>query len=160
MKISIDFLGITEKKQEQIFRFNRETRFVSCGLTDIVSKDYVIFTNGQYAFLLAHGSKEGYIQIKGSLYTPQAVCDWLAPLAKKQDIKQIYTISCFGGKQASVECNGFSMESFHPSIEEVTLMELIDGVSFVFDITEEELNSWTLLTKINQSKDFEIFRIE
>lgn len=156
MKIFVDFLGISEQKQEQISRFNRETRFVSCGLKDTMHKDYVLFTNGQYAFLLAHGSKEGYIQIKGSLYTPQAVCDWLAPLAKKQDIKQIYTISCFGGKQASVECNGVSMESFHPSTKEVSAMELFDGFEFVFDVTEDELNSWTLLNQINNSQDFEV----
>ena len=102
MKIIIDFLGISEKKQEKISRFNWETRLVSSGLKEKMSKDYVLFTNGQYAFLLAHGSKEGYIQIKGSLYTPQTVCNWLASLAKKQNINHIYTISCFGGKQDSV----------------------------------------------------------
>lgn len=157
MKIFIDFLGISEEKQEKISRFNRETRLVSSGLKEKMSKDYVLFTNGQYAFLLAHGSKEGYIQIKGSLYTPQAVCNWLAPLTKKQGINHVYTISCFGGKQASVECDGVLMESFHPSIEEVTLMELLDGPSFVFDVTKDELNSWTLLNQINNSQDFEVF---
>ena len=157
MKIIIDFLGISEEKQEKISRFNRETRLVSSGLKEKMSKDYVLFTNGQYAFLLAHGSKEGYIQIKGSLYTPQTVCNWLASLAKKQNINHIYTISCFGGKQDSVECDGVKMSSFHPSTKEVSAMELFDGFEFVFDVTEDELKKWNLINQINSDKDFEVF---
>ena len=157
MKIIVDFLGISEEKQEKISRFNRETSLVSSGLKTKMSKDYVLFTNGQYAFLLAHGSKEGYIQIKGSLYTPQIVCNWLSPIAKKQGINHIYTISCFGGKQDSVECDGVKMSSFHTSTKEVSAMELFDGFEFVFDVTEDELKRWTLIEQINSDKDFEIF---
>ena len=157
MKMIIDFLGINEKKQEEISRFNRETGLVSFGLKEKMSKDYVLFTNGQYAFLLAHGSEDGGIQIEGELYTSQAVCNWLAPIAKKQGIEHIYTISCFGGKQSPVECDGVKLSSFHPSTKKVTFTELFEGFEFVFDVTENELNNWNFIVQINDSKDFEVF---
>ena len=156
MKIIIAFLGINPKNQEKISKFHQETKLVSWGLKDSMSKDYVLFVNGQYAFILAHGSEDGGIQIKGNVYTSQAVINWLAPLAKKQGINHVYTISCFGGKQDSVECDGVKMSSFHPSTKEVSAMELFDGFEFVFDVTEDELNSWTLLNQINNSQDFEV----
>ena len=157
MKIFVDFLGINPKNQEKISKFHQETKMVSWGVKDSMSKDYVLFVNGQYAFILAHGSEDGGIQIKGKVYSPESVIQWLAPLAKKQGINQIYTISCFGGKQDSVECDGVKMSSFHPSTKEVSAMELFDGFEFVFDVTEDELNSWTLLNQINSDKDFEVF---
>ena len=156
MKIIIDFLGINPKNQEKISKFHQETKLVSWGVKDSMSKDYVLFVNGQYAFILAHGSEDGGIQIKGNVYTSQAVINWLAHLAKKQGINNVYTISCFGGKQDSVECDGVKMSSFHPSTKEVSAMELFDGFEFVFDVTEDELNSWTLLNQINNSQDFEV----
>ena len=157
MKIIIDFLGINPKKQEKISKFHQETKLVSWGVKDSMSKDYVLFVNGQYAFILAHGSEDGGIQINGNLYTPQSVINWLSPIAKKQGINHVYTISCFGGKQDSVECDGVKMSSFHTSTKEVSAMELFDGFEFVFDVTEDELKRWTLIEQINSDKDFEVF---
>ena len=56
MKIEIEFLSISDKEQD---------------------KDYVLFKNGEEAFLLAHGSEEGTIQLKNKLYTPQQVAHLL-----------------------------------------------------------------------------------
>ena len=116
-------------------------------------KDYVLFKNGEEAFLLAHGSEEGMIQLKNKLYTPQQVVQALAPLAKKQGINKIYSLCCFGGVQPTVEYDGVTLQSFHPSRKEVEVLPLMDDISFVFDVTEEEFENW----KLPSSEDYKIY---
>ena len=109
--------------------------------------------DGKTAFLLAHGSEDGFIQLKNKLYKPQQVVQAFAPLAKKQGIKTIYSLCCYGGVQPTVEAEGVTLTSFHPSRKEVEVLPLMENISFMFDVTEEELENWELPS----SDDYKIY---
>lgn len=152
MKIEIEFLSISENKLEKLYNWCDSLRVALISQKE-QDKDYVLFKNGEEAFLLAHGSEEGMIQLKNKLYTPQQVVQALAPLAKKQGINKIYSLCCFGGVQPTVEYDGVTLQSFHPSRKEVEVLPLMDDISFVFDVTEEEFENW----KLPSSEDYKIY---
>ena len=152
MKIEIEFLSISENKLEKLYNWCDSLRVALISQKE-QDKDYVLFKNGEEAFLLAHGSEEGRIQLKNKLYTPQQVVQALAPLAKKQGINKIYSLCCFGGVQPTVEYDGVTLQSFHPSRKEVEVLPLMDDISFVFDVTEEEFENW----KLPSSEDYKIY---
>ena len=152
MKIEIEFLSISENKLEKLYNWCNSLRVALISQKE-QDKDYVLFKNGEEAFLLAHGSEEGMIQLKNKLYTPQQVVQALAPLAKKQGINKIYSLCCFGGVQPTVEYDGVTLQSFHPSRKEVEVLPLMDDISFVFDVTEEEFENW----KLPSSEDYKIY---
>ena len=152
MKIEIEFLSISENKLEKLYNWCDSLRVALISQKE-QDKDYVLFKNGEEAFLLAHGSEEGMIQLKNKLYTPQQVVQALAPLAKKQGINKIYSLCCFGGVQPTVEYDGVTLQSFHPSRKEVEVLPLMDDISFGFDVTEEEFENW----KLPSSEDYKIY---
>ena len=152
MKIEIEFLSISENKLEKLYNWCDSLRVALISQKE-QDKDYVLFKNGEEAFLLAHGSEEGMIQLKNKLYTPQQVVQALAPLAKKQGINKIYSLCCFGGVQPTVEYDGTTLQSFHPSKKKVEVLPLMDDISFVFDVTEEEFENW----KLPSSDDYKIY---
>ena len=152
MKIEIEFINVTENKLEQLNNWCDSLRVASINNT-IQKTDYVLFKNGEDAFLLAHGSKDGRIQLKNQLYFPQQVVQALAPLAKKQGINKIYSLCCYGGVQTPVEYEGVTLKSFHPSRKEVEVLPLLDNISFVFDVSEQELENW----EIPSSENYKIY---
>lgn len=152
MKVEIEFLAVQEKKLEQLNSWCNSLRVAS--IKNIPQeKDYVLFKNGETAFVLAHGSEDGFIQIKNKLYKPEQVVQAFAPLAKKQGIKTIYSLCCYGGVQPTVEAEGVTLTSFHPSRKEVEVLPLMENISFMFDVTEEELENWELPS----SDDYKIY---
>ena len=152
MRVEIEFLAIREEKIEQINNWCNSLR-IALIANKIQEKDYVLFLNGKTAFLLAHGSEDGFIQLKNKLYKPQQVVQAFAPLAKKQGIKTIYSLCCYGGVQPTVEAEGVTLTSFHPSRKEVEVLPLMENISFMFDVTEEELENWELPS----SDDYKIY---
>ena len=152
MRVEIEFLAIREEKLEQIHNWCDSLR-IALVANKIQEKDYVLFLNGKTAFLLAHGSKDGFIQLKNKLYKPEQVVQAFAPLAKKQGISTIYSICCYGGVQPTVEAEGVTLTSFHPSRKEVEVLPLMENISFMFDVTEEEFMNWELPS----SDDYKIY---
>ena len=152
MKIEIEFLAIRENKLDKIYNWCDSLRIALISQKE-QDKDYVLFKNGEDAFLLAHGSKDGRIQLKNQLYFPQQVVQALAPMAKKQGINTIYSLCCFGGIQSPVEYDGVILQSFHPSRKEVEVLPLMDNISFVFDVSEEEFENW----EIPSSENYKIY---
>ena len=152
MKIEIEFLSIAENKLEKLYNWCDSLRIALIS-NKAQNKDYVLFRNGEDAFLLAHGSEDGRIQLKNQLYTPQQVVQALAPLAKKQGINFVYSLCCFGGIQSPVEYDGVTLKSFHPSRKEVEVLPLMDNISFVFDVSEEEFKNW----KLPSSENYKIY---
>ena len=152
MKIEIEFTRVVENKLEQLYHWCDSLRIALIS-NKAQNKDYVLFRNGEDAFLLAHGSEEGMIQLKNKLYTPAQVVQALAPLAQKQGINKIYSLCCFGGLQPTVEYDGVILQSFHPSRKEVEVLPLMDNISFVFDVSEEEFENW----EIPSSENYKIY---
>ena len=152
MKIEIEFTNVTENKLQKLYNWCDSLRVASINNT-IQKTDYVLFKNGEDSFLLAHGSEDGRIQLKNQLYTPQQVVQALAPLAQKQQIKTIYSLCCFGGVQPTVTAEGVTLKSFHPSRKEVEVLPLMDNISFVFDVSEEEFENW----EIPSSENYKIY---
>ena len=152
MKVEIEFTNVTDKKLQAIYNWCDSLRVALISHKE-QDKDYVLFKNGEKAFLLAHGSEEGMIQLKNKLYTPAQVVQALAPLAKKQGINFVYSLCCFGGIQSPVEYDGVTLKSFHPSRKEVEVLPLMDNISFVFDVSEEEFENW----EIPSSNDYKIY---
>lgn len=148
MKIEIEFTRVVENKLEQLYNWCDSLRIALISKKE-QDKDYVLFRNGEDAFLLAHGSEEGMIQLKNKLYTPAQVVQALAPLAQKQGINKIYSLCCFGGLQPTVEYDGVTLKSFHPSRKEVEVLPLMDNISFVFDVSEEEFENWEIPSSDN-----------
>ena len=152
MKIEIEFKNIEEHKLNKLYDWCNSLRIALIS-NKAQNKDYVLFKNGEDAFLLAHGSKDGKIQLKNQLYFPQQVVQALAPLAKKQGINKIYSLCCFGGIQSPVKYDGVTLQSFHPSRKEVEVLPLLDNISFVFDVSEEEFENW----KLPSSENYKIY---
>ena len=152
MKVEIEFTKIIENKLEQLYHWCDSLRIALIS-QKAQNKDYVLFRNGEDAFLLAHGSEEGMIQLKNKLYTPAQVVQALAPLAQKQGINKIYSLCCFGGLQPTIEYDGVILQSFHPSRKEVEVLPLMDNISFLFDVTEEEFKHW----EIPSSENYKIY---
>lgn len=152
MKIEIEFKNIEEHKLNKLYDWCDSLRIALIS-NKAQNKDYVLFRNGEDAFLLAHGSEDGRIQLKNQLYTPQQVVQALAPLAKKQGINFVYSLCCFGGIQSPVEYDGVTLKSFHPSRNEVEVLPLMDNISFLFDVTEEEFKNW----EIPSSENYKIY---
>lgn len=155
MKIEIEFTRVVENKLEQLYHWCDSLRIALISQKE-QDKDYVLFKNGEDAFLLAHGSEDGRIQLKNKLYTPEQVVQGLAPLAKKQGINKIYSLCCFGGLQPTVEYDGVILQSFHPSRKEVEVCPLMDNISFIFDVTSEEFENW----EIPNLKNYKIYRYQ
>ena len=151
-KIEIEFTNVTENKLQQLNNWCDSLRIALISQKE-QNKDYVLFKNGEDAFLLAHGSEDGRIQLKNQLYFPQQVVQALAPLAKEQGINKIYSLCCFGGVQPTVEYDGVTLQSFHPSRKEVEVLPLMDNISFVFDVTEEDFKNW----EIPNLKNYKIY---
>ena len=152
MKIEIEFTRVVENKLEQLYHWCDSLRIALIS-NKAQNKDYVLFRNGEDAFLLAHGSEEGMIQLKNKLYTPAQVVQALAPLAQKQGINKIYSLCCFGGLQPTVEYDGVILQPFHPSRKELEVLPLMDNISFVFDVSEEEFENW----EIPSSENYKIY---
>ena len=152
MKIEIEFTNVTEKKLQKLNNWCDSLRVASINNT-IQKTDYVLFKNGEDAFLLAHGSEEGNIQIKNKIYSPQQVIKSLAPFAKEQGINTIYSRCCYGGVQPTVTSDGVTLKSFHPSRKKVHVCPLMDNISFIFDVTEEEFKNW----EIPNLKNYKIY---
>ena len=137
MRVEIEFLAIREEKLEQINDWCNSLK-ITLMSGHPQEKDYVLFKNGETAFVLAHGSEDGFIQLKNKLYKPEQVVQAFAPIAKKQGISTIYSLCCYGGVQPTVEAEGVTLTSFHPSRKEVEVLPLMENISFMFDVTEEE----------------------
>ena len=126
MKIEIEFKNIEEHKLNKLYDWCDSLRIALIS-NKAQNKDYVLFRNGEDAFLLAHGSEEGNIQIKNKIYSPQQVIKSLAPFAKEQGINTIYSLCCFGGIQSPVKYDGVTLKSFHPSRKKVHVCPLMDN---------------------------------
>lgn len=88
-------------------------------------------------FALAHGNKDGLIDVKGhtmcpSLFLKEAV-QQLKLVDKGIDI--VYTLSCYGGLQKQSTFMGVEIKSCHPSIQEIQVraMPLLEG--YVVEVT-------------------------
>lgn len=99
---------VVEKNKYQEFKdFEKNKRgFVLFRLTDDKSK----------LFILAHGSKDGLIDLGGArLFNPKEVLQML--LDKKaiheNGIEKVYTLSCYGGYQTPATIEGVEIKSCH-----------------------------------------------
>jgi hypothetical protein len=88
-------------------------------------------------FVLAHGSEEGLIDVRGHLCTPEA---FLRHAVESLDVKAkgidtIYTISCYGGLQKNASYEGVTIQSCHAHLGEIhcRVMALLDG--FVLEVS-------------------------
>lgn len=69
-------------------------------------------------FLLAHGSKDGRVELKGHLYSLEdALKALLLKGIKDYGITTVYTICCHGGIQESATVDGVTIQSMHTSTD-------------------------------------------
>lgn len=90
-------------------------------------------------FVLAHGNKDGLIEVKGHIMSPglflQQAVEQLRLVDKGIDI--VYTLSCYGGFQTETSYMGVEIKSCHSSTEQIQVraMALLD--SFVVEVETE-----------------------
>lgn len=79
-----------------------------------IAKNAYIFQKNDMAMLLAHGTKHGGIQFGSASLTPQAYVKLLEDRGVLNDVKKLYTIDCYGGKQESfISPKGIQVSSSH-----------------------------------------------
>jgi hypothetical protein len=73
-------------------------------------------------YIIAHGTRDGYIAISGLKYNPNlAIETFINTLDhfKIGGIKKIWLVSCYGGLIPKTISNGVEMESIHQSTEKI-----------------------------------------
>lgn len=71
-------------------------------------------------FIIAHGTPDGDMHIFNQYLTNMDILSsFYRNGLRKEEIEQIYTISCFGGLQQKVEMNGIKMNSIHDEKQEI-----------------------------------------
>lgn len=79
-----------------------------------IRKNAYIFQKNDMAMLLAHGTKHGGIQFGTASLSPQAYVKLLEDRGVLNDVKKLYTIDCYGGKQKSfISPKGIQVSSSH-----------------------------------------------
>lgn len=92
-------------------------------------------------FVFCHGNKDGLMNIKGHLLTPEKVLAGLinGPAnIKQKGITSVYTICCYGGLQLQSQIDGITISSLHSSKEQIyaKAQQLVDGDCFLEVITD------------------------
>lgn len=102
-------LVVDESKYEEFINFENHKRgFVLFRLVEDKSK----------LFILAHGSKDGLIDLGGSkLFSLKEVLEMLLlkDAIHKNGVKEVYTISCYGGYQTPAIVESIEIKSCHES---------------------------------------------
>lgn len=79
--------------------------------------DHVLYIADGYAYLFAHGSKQGLVAYKGAARATSSVLkdivDNNSAELTANGVKVIYTVSCYGGLQDMAVYKGVTMTSVH-----------------------------------------------
>jgi len=84
-------------------------------------------------FILAHGTEDGQLQINNTILSIEQVLNSIINKAKRNNITEVYTISCFGGAQPSLEIDGITIKSIHGNKTEIdtNVMATLDDEFFI-----------------------------
>lgn len=116
------------------------------------------FTKGDTMFLTAHGTKNGNILFQGKEYSVE---DFVGKLESEkllpEDIKKIYTLNCYGGKQQSfITSKGVKVSSGHTSDKPIALNTSKNRDSIFVAVDKDADISDALKEDIIRLKDEEI----
>lgn len=123
-------------------------------LADMISEmpfktDAIVLKKNDALFLFAHGTEQGNIFFHRREYSPEKFVD---ALHKKNlipdDIKKLYTINCYGGKQQSfISSGGIDVKSAHTSTNPILGMAMFDKNSPLFSIA---LNNGDIIDEVKK----------
>ena len=102
-----------------------------------IKQDALILRKNDSLILFAHGSPEGNIIFNGAEYNPEA---FVQKLYDKNlipdDIKSIYTMNCYGGKQQSfINSKGVKVSSAHTSTTPIVGTAMLNPEKPMFGIS-------------------------
>jgi hypothetical protein len=106
-------LPIDEYTKDNIIKFNNE---------EIDSVVFKVLDNAfnKAMFILVHGTEDGLMCINNTYVTATQLLESFIRMGlTKEEIDNIYTISCYGGLQESTTINGITISSVHDDKTEI-----------------------------------------
>lgn len=115
-----------------------------------VSQDAMLLRKNDSLILFAHGSPDGRIMFHDKLYSPEKIVqEFYDKGLIPNDIKNLYTLNCYGGKQQSfIGPNGINVKSAHTSTTPILATAI--GVGADSPMFNVSLNTGDMIDEMKQ----------
>lgn len=115
-----------------------------------VSQDAMLLRKNDSLILFAHGSADGRIMFHDKLYSPEKIVqEFYDKGLIPDDIKNLYTLNCYGGKQQSfIGPNGINVKSAHTSTTPILATAM--GVGADSPMFNVSLNTGDMIDEVKQ----------
>lgn len=115
----------------------RADAFVDMVQTMAVRQDALLLRKNDSLILFAHGTPTGNIALNGKEYSPKTVVQGMHKAGLvPEDIREIFTMNCYGGKQTSfIGPGGIKVGSSHTSTSPVLATAMVDLSNPMFGVS-------------------------